>query len=78
MMMGQSPLTSGVSGGGVGGVLGFGGGSGATSPSRSVQRDWMASILSGGTSWMPAMVAVSLAVALMILLVAVISGTGMA
>jgi hypothetical protein len=40
-------------------MLGAGGGSGATSPSRRVQRDWMASILSGGASWMPAMAAVS-------------------
>jgi hypothetical protein len=59
-------------------MLGVGGGSGATLPSRSVQRDWMASILLGGASWMPAMAAVSLVVVLMILLVAVISGTGMA
>ncbi len=54
------------------------GGSGATLPSRSVQRDWMASILLGGSSWMPAMAAVSFVVASMILLVAGISGTGMA
>ncbi len=59
-------------------MLGVGGGSGATSPSRSVQRDWMASILLGGASWMPAMAVVSLVVASMILLVEVISGTGMA
>ncbi len=58
-------------------MLGAGGGSGATSPSRRVWRDWMASILSGGASWIPAMVAVSLSGASMILLVAVISGTGM-
>ncbi len=38
----------------------------------------MASILLGGASWMPSMVEVGLVVALMILLVAVISGTGMA
>ncbi len=78
MMMGSSSLTTGVDGGGVGIMLGVGGGNGATLPSRSVQRDWMASILLGGASWTPAMAAVSLAVALMILLVAVISGTGMA
>ncbi len=35
-------------------MLGVGGGSGATLPSRSVQRDWMAYILFGGASWMPA------------------------
>jgi hypothetical protein len=40
--------------------------------------DWMASILSGCVSWMPAMVAMSLVVALMILLVAIIFGTEMA
>ncbi len=78
MMMGSSLLTTGVGGGGVGRMLGVGGGSGATLPSRSLQRDWMASILSGGASWMPAMAAVSLVVASMILLVAVISRTGMA
>ncbi len=59
-------------------MLGVSEGSGATLPSRSVQRDWMASISSGGASWMPAMVAVSLVVVSMILLLAVISGTGMA
>ncbi len=53
-------------------MLGAGGGSGATLPSRRVQRDWMASISSGGASWKPAMAAVSLVVAV------VISGTGMA
>jgi hypothetical protein len=37
----------------------------------SVQKDWIASILLGGASWTPAMVAVSLVVASMILLVAV-------
>jgi hypothetical protein len=62
----------------VGRILGAGGGSSATFPSRRVQRDWMASILSGGASWMPAMAAISLSVASMILLVAVISGTRMA
>jgi hypothetical protein len=77
-MMGSSSLTTWVGGGGVGRMLGVGGESGATLPSRSAQRDWMASILSGGASWMPAMAAVSLVVASMILLVAVISGTGMA
>jgi hypothetical protein len=50
-------------------MLGAGEGIGATLPSRSVQRDWMASILLGGTSWTPAMVAASLVVASMILLV---------
>ncbi len=59
-------------------MLGAGGGIGATLPSRSVRRDWMAFILSGGASGMPAMAAVSLVVSSMILLVAVISGTGMA
>ncbi len=59
-------------------MLGVGGGGGAILPSRSVQRDWMASILLGGASWTPAMVAVSLVMASMILSVAVISGTGMA
>jgi hypothetical protein len=78
MMMGSSSSTAGVGGGDGGRMLGDGGGSGATSPSRSAQRDWMASILLGGASWMPAMAAVSLVVALMILSVAAISGTGMA
>jgi hypothetical protein len=78
MMMGLSSSINRVGGGGVGRMLGVGGGSDAISPSRSVQRDWMASILLGGASWMPAMVAVSLVVASIILLVAVISGTGMA
>ncbi len=59
-------------------MFGAGGGSGATLPCRRVQRDWMASILSGGAFWMPAMAAVSLSVASMILLVAVISWTGVA
>ncbi len=77
-MMGSSLLTTGVSGGGVGRMLGDGGGSSGILPSRSMQKDWMASILLGGTSWMPAMVAVSLVVVSMILSVAVISGTGMA
>jgi hypothetical protein len=63
---------------GVGRMLSAGGGSGATSPSRRVQRDWMAFILLGDASWMPAMVAVILTVASMILLVAVIARTGMA
>ncbi len=48
-------------------MLGGGGGSSATSLRRRVWRDWMASILSGGASWIPAMAAVSLAVAIMIL-----------
>jgi hypothetical protein len=39
---------------------------------------WLPFILLGGASWTPAMAAVSLVVASMILLVAVISGTGMA
>jgi hypothetical protein len=78
MMIGSYLLTTGVGGGGVGRMLGVGGGSGATLPSRSVQRDWMASILLDGVSWMPAMAAVSLVVALMTLMVAVISETGMA
>ena len=78
MMMGSSSLTTGVGGEGVGKMLVVGGGSGATLPNRSMQRDWMASNLLGGASWMPAMAAVSLVVALMIFLVAVISGTGMA
>jgi hypothetical protein len=43
------------------------GGSSATSPRRKVQKDWISSVLSGGASWMPAMAAVSLAVASMIL-----------
>ncbi len=77
-MTGSSFLTTGVGGGGVGRMLGANGGSGATFPSRSVQRDWMASILSRGASWMPAIAAFSLVVASMILLVAVISRTGMA
>ncbi len=77
MTMGSSLLTTGVSGGGVGRMLGVGGGSGATLPSSSVQRDRMASISLGVASWMPAMVAVSLVVTLMILSVAFISGTGM-
>ncbi len=38
----------------------------------------MAFILLGGASWIPTMAAVSLSVASMILLVAVITGTGMA
>jgi hypothetical protein len=59
-------------------MLGVGRGSGATLPSRSVQRDCMASILSGGASWPPAIAVVSLVVVSMILLGAVISGTGMA
>ncbi len=59
-------------------MLGVGGGSSATLPSRSVQRDWVDSIFLGGASWMPAMAAVSLVVALMILSVTFISGTGMA
>ncbi len=78
MMMGSSLLTTGVGGRGVGRMLGVSGGSSAPSPSRSVQSDWMASILLGGVSWMLAMAAASLVVALMILLVAVISGTGLA
>ncbi len=78
MMTVSSSLTTGVGGGGVGRMLSVGRGSGATSSSRSVQRDWMASISSGGVSWMPAMVAVSLVVVSMILSVAVISRTGMA
>jgi hypothetical protein len=59
-------------------MLGDGGGSSATLPSKSVQRDWMASILLGGASWMTAMAAVSLVEASMIPFVAAISGTGMA
>jgi hypothetical protein len=77
-MMGSSLLTTGLGGGGVGRMLGVGGGSGETLPSRSVQRDWMALISSGVASWRPAMAAVSLVVVSKILLVAVISGTGMA
>ncbi len=53
-------------------MLDVGEGSGATLPKRSVQRDWMAFILLGGAFWTPAMAAVSLVVASMILLVAVI------
>ncbi len=64
--------------GGVGRKLGAGGGSGATLPSRRVRRDCTASILSGGASLIPAMAVVSLAVASMIWLLAVISGTEMA
>ncbi len=75
MVMGSSS-TVGVMTGGVGKLLGAGGGSGATLPSRRVRRDCMASILLGGASWMPEMVAVSCVVVLMILSVAVISGTG--
>ena len=78
MMTGSSSSTTGVGGGGLGRMLGVGGRSSATSQSRSVQRDWMASILLEGASWMPAMVVVSLVVASMILSVAIISGTGMA
>ncbi len=78
IMMGLSMSTKGVSTGGVGRMLGAGGGSGATFPSRRVQKDWMASISSEGVFWMPTIVAVSLSVVLIILLVAVISGTGMA
>ncbi len=78
MMTGLSMLTKGVSTRGVGRMLGAGGGSGATSPSRRVRRDWMASTLPGGASWMPAIAGVSLSVASMVLLVAVISRTGMA
>ncbi len=76
-MTGVSLFINGVGGGGAGRILGVGGVGGAILPSRSVQRDWMASVSSGGASWMPAIVAVSLVVASMILLVAV-SGTGMA
>ncbi len=50
MMTGSSSSTTGVGGGGVGRMLGVSGGNSATLLSRSVQRDWMASILSGGTS----------------------------
>jgi hypothetical protein len=70
--------TTGVGGEGVRRMLGVSGGSGATSLSRSVQRDWMASILLGGVSLMPAMAAVSLVVVSIILSVAVISRTGTA
>ncbi len=59
-------------------MLSAGGGSGATLPSRIVRRHWIASILLGGVSWMPTMAPVSLAVASMILLMAIISRTGMA
>ncbi len=38
-----------------------------TLPNSRVQRDWIASILSGGASLMPAMAAVSFVVASMIL-----------
>ncbi len=55
-------------------MLSAGGGSGATLPSRVVRRDWIASILLGGASRMPAMAAVSLSVASMILLVALSPG----
>ncbi len=59
-------------------MLGAGGGSGATLSSRRVLRDWMASISSGGASWIPAMAVVSIDVVSMILSVAINSGTGMA
>ncbi len=78
MMMGLLMLTMRVSTGGVEKTLGVGGGSGTTLPSRRVRKDWMASNSSGGASWIPAMAAMSLIVSLMILLVAIISGTGMA
>ncbi len=78
MMMGLSMLTKGVSTRGLGRMLGAGGGSGATLPSRRLQRDWMASILLGGASRMLAMAVVSLVVVSLILSVAVISATGMA
>ncbi len=78
MMMSLSTSTKGMGVQGVGRMLGAGGGSGAILPSRSVQRDWMNSILSRGASWIPAMVAVSLVMASMTLSVAIISGTGMA
>ncbi len=58
-------------------MLGVGGGSCPTLPSRSAQRDWMASISLGGASWMPAMAVVSCVAVSMILLVAVISRTEM-
>ncbi len=57
-------------------MLKAGGGSSATLPSRRVRRGWMASILLGAASWMPAMALVSLSVASMILLVAIISVSG--
>jgi hypothetical protein len=44
MMMELSSLTTGVGGGGVGGMLSVGGGSGATSPSRIVCK---------GIGWLP-------------------------
>ncbi len=69
MMTGLSLSISGVGRGGVGRMLSVGGGSGTILPSRSVQRDWMASILLGGAPWMPVMSAVGLVVVLMILLV---------
>ncbi len=75
MMTGLSMSTMGVSTRGGGRMLGAGGGSGT---SRRVRRDWMASILLGGASWIPAVAMVSLVVALIILLVAIISRTGMA
>jgi hypothetical protein len=50
MIMGSSLSTTGVGGGGVGRMLGVSGGSRATSPNSSVQRDWMASISLGGAS----------------------------
>jgi hypothetical protein len=78
MMTGLSLLTNEMGGGGVRRLLGVGGGSSATLPSRSVQRDWMTSILLEGAAWTPAMAAVSLVVVSMILLVAVISGTELA
>ncbi len=67
MMTGLLMLIKGGGTCGVGRMLGGGGGSGATTPSRRVRRDWMASTLLGGASWMPAMAAVSLSVASMIL-----------
>ncbi len=78
MMTGLSLSINWVGDGGVGRMLGVSGGSGAILPSRSMQRDWMASILLVSASWTPAMAALSLLVASMILLVAVISRTGMA
>ncbi len=78
MMMGLSMVTNGVGGGGVGRILGVGGVSDVSLLIRSVQRDWMTSILLGGASWTPAMAAVSLVVASMILFIAVICRTGMA
>jgi hypothetical protein len=71
-------VNQGASTGGVRRMLGAGGGSGATLLSRRMWRVWMASILLGGASWMPAMAEVSRSVASMIMLVAVISGIGMA